>query len=143
MRRVMNIGKKPLKINGIHLEKPEINVIVLKDGEANFDIAKPTDERIEQEAATTDYSGLQIHLKEYSITDGQIKFDDRQSDVFLELNDLDHSGTGNFTLDVFDLDTKTKIADITARQGGVTFLNKAQTALDATFNIAPRCIAYR
>ena len=132
---VMNIGKKPLKINGIHLEKPEINVIVLKDGEANFDIAKPTDERIEQEAAATDYSGLQIHLKEYSMTDGQIIFDDRQGDVFLELNNLDHSGMGNFTLEVFDLDTKTKIAGITARQGGVTFLKKVQTSLDATFNI--------
>ena len=132
---VMNIGKKPLKINGIHLEKPEINVMVLKDGKANFDIAKPTDERIEQEAATTDYSGLQINLKEYSITDGQIKFDDRQGDIFLEINDLDHSGSGNFTLDVFDLSTKTNIAGITARQGGVAFLNKAQTSLDATFNI--------
>lgn len=132
---VMNVGEKPLKINSIHLEKPEINVMVLKDGSANYDIAKPTDERITEEAESTDYSGLEINLRNYSITDGNIIFDDKQGDIYLKIVDLDHSGSGNFTLDVFDLDTETSIAGITARQGAVTYLNKAQTSLDAIFNI--------
>nr|MCU0348304.1 AsmA family protein [Saprospiraceae bacterium] len=37
-----NFGKVPLNIQSITLDKPEINVIVLSDGTANYDIAKPS-----------------------------------------------------------------------------------------------------
>lgn len=124
-----NFGKVPLNIKGVTLEKPEINVIVLSDGTANYDIAKPS-----TDTSTTE-TKFQIKLQEYAINGGNITYDDRQGGTFVKLTGLDHSGEGDFTQDVFDLDTKTRIAEMTAESGGMSYLKKAKVKLDAGFNI--------
>lgn len=126
-------GANPVKIKSVTLDAPQINVLILEDGRANYDIAKPTDET-EPEAAA-EPSNLEVNLKSYSITDGKVVYDDKQGGNYLEINDLDHSGSGNFTLDVYDLDTETEIAELTVSQGAITFLKKAHLTLDAIFNI--------
>ncbi len=122
-----NFGKVPLEIHSVTLEKPEINVIVLSNGKANYDIAKPT--------ADTTATTFQIKLQEYAINDGNITYDDRQGGTFVKLTNLDHSGEGDFTQDVFDLTTKTAIGEMTAESGGISYLKKAKVNLDAGFNI--------
>ncbi|HFA50895.1 MAG TPA: hypothetical protein ENJ95_17945 [Bacteroidetes bacterium] len=123
-----NFGEVPLEIRSFNLEQPEVNVIVLRNGKANYDITKPTEETAE----TTPY---QIQLQSYSITDGNIVFDDRQGGTFMEMTGLNHQGKGDFTQDVFDLQTSTSIAAMTARSGGVSYLKKAKVAYEAGFNI--------
>ena len=134
---LMSVIKKdrPLEIKSINLVQPNIHVKVLKNGKANYDIAVPTDARIEETAQETDYSGFQLLLNEYSITEAKVVYDDKPSDVYLEINDLNHIGSGNFTIDVFDLDTQTEIKSISVKQGGVSYLTNASATLDAIFNI--------
>ena len=52
-----NFGKVPLEIKSVTLDKPEINVIVLSNGKANYDIAKPTTD------TTTTETTFQIKLQ--------------------------------------------------------------------------------
>ncbi len=124
-----NFGKVPLNIHSITLDKPVINVIVLADGRANYDIAKPT-----ADTSSTDIK-FEIMLQEYAINGGNIIFDDRLGGTYVQLTGLDHSGEGDFTQDIFDLDTKTSIAEMTAESGGISYLKKAKVKLDAGFNI--------
>ncbi len=124
-----NFGQVPLEIKSVTLDKPEINVIVLSNGKANYDIAKPTTD------TTTTETTFQIKLQEYAINNGNIVYDDRQGGNYVKLVNLNHSGEGDFTQDVFDLTTKTSIDEFTAESGGITYLKKAKTKLDAGFNI--------
>jgi hypothetical protein len=124
-----NFGKVPLEIKSVTLDKPEINVIVLANGRANYDIAKPTTD------TTTTETAFQIKLQEYAITEGNITYDDRMGGTYLKLTDLNHSGEGDFTQDIFDLNTKTSIGEMTAESGGIAYLKKAKMKLDAGFNI--------
>ena len=124
-----NFGKVPLEIKSVNLEKPNVHVIVLPNGMANYDIAKPTDD------TTTTATPFEIKLQQYAIKGGNIVYDDRQGGNFVKLTNLDHSGKGDFTQDVFDLQTKTTIDAFTAESGGITYLKKAKTKLDAGFNI--------
>lgn len=124
-----NFGKVPLNIQSITLDNPEINVIVLSDGTANYDIAKPS-----ADTSTTE-TKFEIMLQVYAINGGNITYDDRQGGTYLKLTGLDHSGEGDFTQDVFDLDTKTEIAALTAESGGIGYLKKAKVKLEAGFNI--------
>lgn len=119
----------PIQINTIQFTEPNIHVIVLKDGKANYDITKAT-----EEAEETSSYNFKINLEKYSILDGQLTYDDRAGDLFMELKDLDHEGAGNFTETVFDLITKTNIAEISAKTGGITYLRKAKGDLDMTLN---------
>lgn len=124
-----NFGKVPLNIKSVRLDKPEINVIVLSNGKANYDIAKPSAD------TTTTALEYQIKLQEYTINQGNILYDDRQGGNYVKIVKLNHSGEGDFTQDVFDLKTRTSIAELTAESGGITYLKKAKTKLDAGFNI--------
>ncbi|GJM32629.1 MAG: hypothetical protein DHS20C18_16300 [Saprospiraceae bacterium] len=124
-----------INVRSVELIEPKINIIVLKDGKANYDIAIASDEITEETSSESDYSGFKAELKAYRIVDGHLVYDDRSSDTYVEIEDLDHEGTGNFTIDVFDLDTETQIAAMTVSQGNITYLKKAKMHLDAIFNI--------
>ena len=127
---------RPVSIRSVSLEKPDINVYVTKDGLANYDIAIPSDAPVDTTTTSSaDYSNLKINLDKYNITDAHILYDDKSMDVFFEATGLTHEGKGNFTIDVYDLDTKTSVDAMTIEQSGVAYLKEAKVLLDAIFNI--------
>ena len=128
-------SSKPIAIKSVALQKPNLHIYVLENGKANYDIAVPTDERIKESAQEGDFSQFVVKLQEYNITNGSLIYDDRATDVFFQIDQLEHSGSGNFTIDVYDLDTQSEIGELTVKQGGITFLNKAKATLDAIINI--------
>ncbi len=123
---------KPVEINTISLQKPTINIKVLRDGKANYDIIKTNNPPVEESASSPE--NLLIQLQEYKIADGKIVYDDRVEGIYLEIEDLDHGGKGEFTQDIFDLSTATDIGSLTAKSGGVTYLNKAKGNIDLNLN---------
>ncbi len=124
----------PLEIRSVEMVRPEINILVLADGTANYDIAKETEEAA-PETVEEPATNMAIALQAYSIEKGQITYDDKNGDIFMSIVDLDHSGKGDFTLTQYDLDTKTSIKSMTVRQGGIAYLKEAKLDLDAIFNI--------
>lgn len=120
----------PIQVKGINLDEPNINVQVLRNGKANYDIVAPSD------TTTTESSGdFLISLDHYSISDGNLVYNDKAGDIFLEIKNLNHSGSGDLTAAVYDLNTETSIDKLTAASGGVTYLSRAKARLDAIFNI--------
>ena len=128
---------RPVAIRSVQLDSPDINVYVKKNGAANYDIAVPSSDTTVQETTeeAADYSNVVIELDRYAVTNAHILYDDQSTDVFFEATGLNHSGKGNFTIDVYDLDTHTDIKEVTVESGGVAYLKKALLQLDAIFNI--------
>ncbi len=122
---------EPFVLRGFHLEKPEINIVVTKAGKANYDIYKS--EPAEDESATP--SKFVVKLKKYTINDGHIVYDDRSADVKIDIKGLDHAGSGQFTADVYDLDTKSTADELTFVNGGMKYLSKVKTKLDVVLNM--------
>lgn len=118
----------PLKIKSVRLQQPELNIFVLKDGKANYDIFMPT---TGETATTTDYN---IELASYKIENANVSYIDKLLGVKALLIGLNHSGKGDFTASVFDLNTKTNIDKATIKYDGVTYLSKANTQLNAIIN---------
>ncbi len=135
-------SEDPIRVKAVELRRPDIKVYVTAGGAANYDIAVPTDERIEETAEEGDFSNFRVALESYEITDAALLYDDRSADTYLKIAGLNHRGSGDFTLDVYDLDTRTDIAELTVRQGGVAYLNQARAALDAVLNIDQRNSKY-
>ncbi|MEO0875211.1 MAG: AsmA-like C-terminal region-containing protein, partial [Bacteroidota bacterium] len=127
-------GNQALEIREVALSQPKVHVVVREDGLANYDIALPAEETASEEESSA-AGALQIALQDYSIEQGNIIYDDRAGDIYLEIQDLNHQGSGNLTLSEYDLDTETAIGAMTVEQGGVAFLKNARLALDAIFHI--------
>ncbi|MEY3367190.1 MAG: hypothetical protein RI973_345 [Bacteroidota bacterium] len=124
-----NFGKAPLDILSMELRKPVLNILVLKNGKANYDIVKPSAD------TSTTATQYQIKLREYAIEDGMVTYNDRLEDMYLELKGLNHQGEGDFTQDIFDLRTTTDIESLTLESGGIPYLKKAHLNYEAGFNL--------
>lgn len=135
---VMSVIKsdRPVRIESVHLRKPEVRIFVLENGKANYDISKPPVDGVPVDTTEkADYSKVVVELQQYSISEGNILYDDRSIGIFLDIKNMDHSGSGNFTIDVYDLVTQSEIGEVTYSQGAFTYIDKAKATLDAIFNI--------
>ncbi|WP_375578907.1 AsmA-like C-terminal region-containing protein [Marivirga tractuosa] len=116
----------PINIKGIMLDQPLINILVLEDGSANYDITYPSEE---EEEETTSEEELKIGIDHWEIKNGRINYFDQMSDVALSLIDVNHTGNGDFTQSVFDMETKTSAEDFSFAYGGDVYV--AHKSLEA------------
>lgn len=121
-------------IRALHLEKPRLHILVLQDGTANYDIAKEYEDSSREEVS---YAGDQelLRLKKFSMNGGEIVYDDRLMDFFLQFDNLKLQGSGRFAASIYDLDLQALADALTLSYGGMTYLNRIGTKLDAGLQI--------
>jgi hypothetical protein len=127
------IKGKDIKVYGVYLESPRIHAIVNKDGKANWDITKASDDLATSSDNTP--SEFKMNLQQYKISDGYIFYKDESSDMTAEISGLDHEGSGDFTADIFTLVTKTKAEAVSFNYESVPYLINTKTNIDADIQI--------
>lgn len=126
------IGGGQIDIKSVQLDEPRIHLIVLKDGKANWDITK---EDSTATAGSSESSKFNVALRSYRINHGMISYEDASMDFNMLLNDLNHTGKGDFTQDLFEFKTQTEIAQADVWYGGVKYLHQAKAALKADLDM--------
>lgn len=117
-------GGNPYEVKSVHLIQPEVNIILLRDGKANYDIYKS------DAASTSASTPYQLSLKTYTIVGGDLVYQDKSSGTYVDIKGLDHEGSGDLSSEEFDLATMTKMEALTVSYGGISYLNKAITNID-------------
>lgn len=118
-------GEK-ISIDAIYLEKPNIDVRVLYDGTANYDIVKPDTTQTEE-----DPSNFELALNYYSISEGIIRYDDKAGGLYAKIENLNHEGAGDLTADIIDFNTTTSMDALTFEMGGLSYLSDVKTDIVA------------
>jgi hypothetical protein len=126
------INKEKYKILQVILTEPKIHALVTKDGKANWDIAKPSTDK---KTTTSESSNFAFQINKYAIEKGDIVYEDLKGKTYASVQDLDFSGSGDVTSDVYDFITKTEIASLTYRSGAVAYLSAAKIKADNTIKI--------
>ncbi|WP_282049241.1 AsmA-like C-terminal region-containing protein [Maribacter aquivivus] len=122
-----------IAINNINLDGAFINVVVDKEENANYDIAKPSEPTTaDEESTSTD--GFNLDLQSYEITNTRIYYTDNSTGIAFKLDDFQHKGTGDLSLATSELDTHTD-AFISLEMDSVNYLNKNKIKLDALIGI--------
>lgn len=132
---------KDIKVHGLYIQQPRIHLLVNRFGKANWDIAKASADSIA--AKDTTASAFKLSLKKYKISNGYLEYSDKQSDTYTELKGLNHSGSGDFTADVFTLSTSTDALSARFIQDGIPYLTNAKADLDAAIQIDNKTNTYR
>lgn len=130
------ISGDELKIKSINFNSPKILMYVLENGMANYNITKE-DTAGEKSNVSQDTvkSKFKINLQSYSITNGKIAFVDQSSNFLVAIDNLNHSGKGDFTQDEFVLDTETNIVALTFEMDGIKYFNSVKANLDMLIDI--------
>ena len=124
------------KINSIEIEHPRMNLRVLRDGTANWDIEK-VDSTVATESTetvaeeSTEDSKFQMQLQKFTITNAMIVYDDLEGDMYAGIDDLDLVLSGDFTESITDIDLESSIAAMTYRMDGMNYLKRAKMSFDA------------
>ncbi len=131
LRSVLN-SKTPIKVNAVHIEKPNVHVLVTKDGAANYNIVKSEEEleEIDSLEVASPYEALAT-LDNITIRDGSVAYDDASLNMTLEINGLDHKSRGDVSATIYNLDTETTIDSLTVDYGGIRYLNRAKAQINA------------
>ena len=130
---VISGGEMDLKT--IEIIDPNLHVIVTKEGKANYDIAKASEEKEEeeevQEADDSEGGEFKMALQKFLISNANLIYDDQQGGMYAKVDQLNFSLSGDFTADFTSLETKTDIAAVTFKMGGIPYLNKTEIEIKA------------
>jgi hypothetical protein len=130
-------GGGEIVIRKIHLQDARANIIFLKSGAANFDIAMA--DTTATEKPTTDSSApMSLSIKELNIENTRIHYIDHSMDFELTTEGTNLLSQGDFADALFTLNNKIGIDRASMSFGGMTLLSKAkisgETAIDMDLN---------
>ncbi|HET6225916.1 MAG TPA: AsmA-like C-terminal region-containing protein [Bacteroidia bacterium] len=120
------------EINEISFDHPRIQARVLKNGKANWDITKPSADTTKE--TPSESKPFKMGLKKFEIKEGYILYDDASLGFKTELIGMNHNLKGDFSEDVFDIETLLEVAKMNMEYGGVAYMNKVKTRVKATIN---------
>ena len=115
------ISGDQIEVNEISLNEPRINAIVLPDGKANWDIAKPSADTAAPTPEEGEPSKFKLSLKKLEISDAIISYNDMQGGMAARLNDFDFDLKGDFTQDNFLLSILSEIKGMNFEMEGVPY----------------------
>jgi hypothetical protein len=129
------LGSGPIKISKVVLEEPRIHAIIGKDGSVNWDIMKASEDESAEDTSGSDFN---LKLQHYEIQNGTVRYSDHEGNMFLEIANLNHAGSGDFSAEQFLLKTKTTADAVNFKYEGLPYLANTKTRLDADFDINAR-----
>ncbi len=119
-----------MEIAGIESKNGLINIIFNENGQGNYDIAlkdnKPAD------AGKAD--PLSLKISSYRVENFQFRFTDKKSKMKMVLDSINHSGTGDMTKNIVDLDTKST-ASISFEMDKVNYMKNIKISLEAVLGL--------
>ncbi len=114
---------KDLVINKVGIDRLNLNLLVLKNGEANYTILKEN-----QDATKNVEASFELKLKEYEITNSNIKYENQSNGMQFYMQAFDHFGSGKITDNAYALQTQTE-AETIDLDYGIHYVNKAKVNL--------------
>ncbi|MGB1042052.1 MAG: AsmA-like C-terminal region-containing protein [Tenacibaculum sp.] len=118
-----------LNIKSFAVNDALVNVLVDKNGNANYDIAK-TSEKTNKETQTESSSNFGLSIESYEIVNSTIKYTDKKGKTNFVLNNFNHSGSGDFSQKNTELNTKTTTL-VSLKMDETNYINNQKIALDA------------
>lgn len=133
IKELFKSADEPIVIQKFNVDKAKLNVKVDENENANYDIAKE-DESAPSEATEESGGNFTLNMDSYSITNSEIVYHDLSSGMRLAISEMNHSGTGDLSLEKSQLKTMTD-ALVSFEMDSTLYLNRNKINLDALIDI--------
>lgn len=120
-----------IALKSIASKNGQLTIIFNKENIGNYDIAikRETPENVE---ITND--SFSFDIEEYALENMSFKYIDQNSMIKMYLENINHTGKGNFAKDILDLETNSK-ANLSLDLDHVNYINNVPISLDAILEI--------
>ncbi|TXD51299.1 MULTISPECIES: AsmA-like C-terminal region-containing protein [unclassified Polaribacter] len=120
-----------IALKSINTKNGQVNIIFNKENMGNYDIAIAKETPKNTQTTNTSFS---FDIQEYALNNMTFRYIDQSSMIEMKLENINHTGKGNFAEDILDLDTKSK-ANLSLDLDKVNYINNAAISLDAILGI--------
>ena len=118
------IFSKGVEVKSIDMERPILDIEVLKNGKANYNIF--ITDTTQTATADTTSSSANVALDQIVIHNGKITYDDKSMGAYVLIDGFEHVGKGDFVKDIFDYSTETSAQELTCDYSNVRYMNKKE-----------------
>ncbi len=127
-------SNEKITIKDIQIDRAKLNLWVDKNGLSNYDIhtINTSKNKLENESKNNNFK---FNINEYELINSDITYNNKQSEILIDLKNVNHKGSGDFSASKMDLKTKTTAKEFTVKAGKVAYLNKTKIDLDAVLGI--------
>ncbi|GAB3006931.1 hypothetical protein GCM10027284_26120 [Cyclobacterium sediminis] len=119
-------------LEGIRLKDGQFYVKVLEDGQANYDIMYESEK---EEVVDTTTSNFQLGIDLIEIENLDFIYDDRSLDFLMVMSEMNFEGSGDLTLDVYDLMVAGEGNIVNVAYEGVEYLTNKVLAIDSEISV--------
>ncbi len=134
IKELFKSADEPIVIQKLNIDRAKLHILVDENTNANYDIAKADEGTATESESTDDSSNFQLNMDSYAITNSEIIYDDRSSGMRFSLAEMNHSGTGDLSLEQSELKTLTD-ALVSFEMDSTKYLNNNKISLDALIGI--------
>jgi hypothetical protein len=121
------------EIETFKLTRPNLYVLVLPNGKANYDIAINDSTVVEEEIES---SPFKFAIQSYEIQEGNIVYDDQYYLTYINLDNLNHKGTLSIDDIIYNLSTHSSIDHLTFGYDGINYINNSVSDIACDIEIA-------
>ena len=119
----------PVRVRSVRIEGPDVHLIVLDDGTANWDVAHSGGPP--SGAAAPSSRAFGVELRGLAVTDGRVVLENRQTGLFASVIGLRHELSGDFAKEHLVARSSTHADTTTVRFAGVPYLDRVALDFDA------------
>lgn len=125
----------PYEIKRIDINNPVLNLLTLKDGSVNWDVAMPEDESQVTEETSGEEAPLSLAIKKLVIKNGRVLYDDRDMDFSLLLEGLEGQMSGSLSTGVSSLMIEATAQNLEMVYEGIAYLSKVKADYTGEFDL--------
>ena len=122
------------EIKSIILKKPDIYIMYLPDGTANFDIAIADTTDVEEITEDTE-SLFVLSLKSLEVEDARFVYNDMMYDIYTALDNMNLSLTGDFTASTTFVNAALSVGALDFAMDGISYLKNGKVQGTAGFGL--------
>ncbi|KAB5490061.1 AsmA-like C-terminal region-containing protein [Flagellimonas hadalis] len=134
IKELFKSADEPIVIQKFNVDKAKLNIKVDENENANYDIAKEDESAPSEATEEASSDNFTLNMDSYSITNSEIVYHDLSSGMRLAISEMNHSGTGDLSLEKSQLKTMTD-ALVSFEMDSTLYLNKNKINLDALIDI--------
>ncbi|WP_426489861.1 AsmA family protein [Hymenobacter sp. 102] len=123
------ISGNQIKIKNVVLEQPDINVRVLKSGRANWDVYVSDSAAAAQGQDTT---SVNLAIQGWKVNNGRLRYEDLSIPFGMQLRGINHSGSGDFARNIFDMQSQTTADSFSMQYDGTEYVTNKKLDADVT-----------
>ncbi len=130
-----NAEEEPIIVNSIEIDEALMTLQVDAFGNSNWDITKTDSTAVVNPSEKSDTSSnFTFDIEDYAIKNSALTYIDAVSNTQMYITELNHTGTGTFSAETSELDTKSE-ANVSMTIDSVQYLNNNSVKLDALIGL--------